>query len=29
LNTEGTGIEGDPKYVYLGPAPPEGVEGQA
>jgi len=23
LNTEGTGIEGIPKYVYLGPAAPE------
>lgn len=31
LNTEGTGIEGVPKYIYLGPAPPgaEGGEGQA
>lgn len=23
LNTEGTGIEGVPKYIYLGPAPPD------
>ncbi len=27
LNTEGTGIEGVPKYIYLGPAPP--ADGQA
>ena len=29
LNTEGTGVEGVPRYVYLGPTPPEGGEGQA
>lgn len=23
LNTEGTGVEGVPRYVYLGPAPPD------
>ena len=23
LNTEGTGIEGVPRYIYLGPAPPD------
>ncbi len=29
LNTEGSGIEGVPKYIYLGASPPEGFEGQA
>lgn len=28
LNTEGTGIEGVPRYIYLGPAPPDVVDGQ-